>query len=94
MAAKPSPKTVKERKKANPCPEMVITIGETAGKVWQFLHQNGEASATRIAGEIKATTRDTERAIGWLAREGKLEFYEAQKGENIRLSGSSKSLPR
>lgn len=85
MAAKSSPKTAKETKKGRPCPEATCTVGETAGRAWQFLNQNGEGSATRIATEIKATTRDTERAIGWLAREGKLEFYEAQKGENIRL---------
>jgi len=72
-----------------PLPETRIVIGETAGRVWQYLHQNGEASASRIARGIKATARETERAIGWLAREGKLEFLGAKNGEIIRLSGSA-----
>jgi hypothetical protein len=71
---------------ATPSPETVTIIGETAGKVWCFLRERGDGSVSRIAKGTGATTREVERAIGWLAREGKLEFLKTQRGEIVRLT--------
>ena len=51
---------------------MIDAIGETAGKVWKFLHQNGEANLNQIKKNVKADPNLILQAIGWLAREGKL----------------------
>jgi len=60
-------------------------IGVAAGKIWSYLNQNGQASPSQI---VRATgmPRDlVQRAIGWLARENKLEFEKGKKGESIQL---------
>ena len=51
---------------------MSEVIGDTAGKVWQFLQSNGAATSNQIQKGIKADTALTNQAIGWLAREHKL----------------------
>ena len=54
-------------------------IGETAGKVWQFLKTNGPAPAKKIEKGIGENAALTNQAIGWLAREGKLAVDRTQK---------------
>ena len=54
-------------------------IGETAGKVWQFLKTNGSAPVNKIQKGIGENAVLTNQAIGWLAREGKLAINRAQK---------------
>ncbi len=51
---------------------MSKAIGKVAGKLWAYLDENESASPSRIAKEIKASEKDLQRAIGWLAREGKI----------------------
>ncbi len=48
-------------------------IGTAAGVVWRFLDQSGPASASRIKKELPLSPGMVERAIGWLAREHKIE---------------------
>ncbi len=58
---------------------MEETIGKAAGDVWQHLKQNGPTSAAKLKTELKLSATLVERAIGWLAREGKL--LESKKGK-------------
>jgi len=51
---------------------MIDSIGDTAGKVWKFLHQTGEANLNQIKKNVKADPNLILQAIGWLAREDKL----------------------
>ncbi len=51
---------------------MIDLIGETAGKVWKFLRQQGEANLNQIKKNVKADPNLILQAIGWLAREDKL----------------------
>ncbi len=51
---------------------MVETIGEVAGKLWDYLKENESASPSRIAKEINVSKNELQRAIGWLAREEKI----------------------
>jgi len=53
---------------------MISKIGETAGKVWEFLEENGEASLTQLKKGVKADPNLILQAIGWLAREDKLRI--------------------
>ena len=58
-------------------------IGETAGKVWQFLKQNGPAPAKKIEKGISENAALTHQAIGWLARESKVAVDRSQKNNPI-----------
>ena len=51
---------------------MIQPIGETAGKVWRLLNENGEASLSQLKRGIKTDPNLILQAIGWLAREDKL----------------------
>ena len=53
---------------------MTNAIGETAGKVWKFLDQKGEATLNQMKKGIKADPNLILQAIGWLAREDKLQI--------------------
>ncbi|HEY5596081.1 MAG TPA: winged helix-turn-helix domain-containing protein [Candidatus Bipolaricaulota bacterium] len=47
-------------------------IGETAGRVWQFLKDNGKSSLSNLERQIDAPNRMVHMAVGWLAREDKV----------------------
>ena len=64
---------------------MSDSIGNTAGKIWDFLDKNGPASATKITTVTKLTKSEIHRAIGWLACEGKLDFETKGRNETISL---------
>ena len=58
-------------------------IGINAGKVWQFLDQNGESSISEIRKALSMKNMDVRMALGWLARENKIFFFEEE--ENLRV---------
>lgn len=64
---------------------MENSIGTAAGKIWQFLDQNGPSSSTKIANETGVNKNDVQRAIGWLAREEKIAFEQKGRTELISL---------
>jgi hypothetical protein len=51
---------------------MIQSIGDTAGKVWKFLNEKGEANLNQLKKGVKADPNLILQAIGWLAREDKL----------------------
>jgi len=58
---------------------MIQVIGETAGKVWKFLHEKGEANLTQLKKGVKADPNLILQAIGWLAREDKLQINKKER---------------
>ncbi len=60
-------------------------IGAIAGMIWQFLNSNNQVSASKLVKEIEASRDLVMQGIGWLAREGKLEFVAKQKGKQRQL---------
>jgi len=61
------------------------TIGETAGMVWHALSEHGPMSLTKLVKQI-ATPHDTVmQAIGWLAREGKIQISGTPRGRTVSL---------
>lgn len=58
-------------------------IGTAAGVVWRVLNLHGEMTVTQLKQEVQLSGSMVERAIGWLAREGKIE--ELQQGRTTRL---------
>lgn len=61
-------------------------IGETAGRVWRLLDREGPQSLTEIKKKIDAKGDLVPNALGWLAREGKVEFLADKKGYRIKLT--------
>ena len=59
-------------------------IGETAGKVWNYLQAHEKATLTSVEKALKAPRPVFHMAVGWLAREGKIEFHEENR--TVRLS--------
>jgi DNA-binding MarR family transcriptional regulator len=60
-------------------------IGDAAGKIWKYLNKNGEASVSKITKDTGLGKNDVQRAIGWLSKEGKLEFSISGRAETLSL---------
>jgi hypothetical protein len=58
-------------------------IGHVAGEVWGLLHSNGDQTLAAIKKSIDAPADLIVAAVGWLAREGKLNF--ASDGRTVKL---------
>ena len=60
-------------------------IGENAGLVWGAL-QNGAQGIKALKKATKLKNEDLFLALGWLAREGKLTFTEAEADTIVALA--------
>ena len=60
-------------------------IGETAGKVWQFLNQHGPTSSSKLVKELELSRDLVMQGVGWLAREEKIEFRAGKRSKQIAL---------
>jgi hypothetical protein len=59
-------------------------IGQVAGEVWHLLSANGGQSLAAIKKSIDGPSELVMAGVGWLAREGKLEF--ASSGRSLKVS--------
>lgn len=64
---------------------MSQTIGEAAGKIWAFLDENGPSSPSKVSKETGIAKNDLQRAIGWLAREEKIDIELNGRMETLSL---------
>ena len=64
---------------------MADVIGHAAGKLWKYLNENGVSSATKLTKETKLDAKVVQRAIGWLAKEGKVTIEAKGRTEIIAL---------
>ncbi len=64
---------------------MLESIGSIAGAIWHYLEDNTEATITKLTREIGETERTVLMGVGWLAREGKLDFEQRKQGTYITL---------
>ncbi|HSE90274.1 MAG TPA: winged helix-turn-helix domain-containing protein [Candidatus Binatia bacterium] len=60
-------------------------IGETAGLVWNFLQSNGDCSLSALEKGVEAPRSMVSMAVGWLAREGKIEVKDEKRAVRIVL---------
>ncbi|MFH0883862.1 MAG: winged helix-turn-helix domain-containing protein [bacterium] len=63
---------------------MENTIGTAAGVLWHYLSQHGSSSVAKLKKEVQLTPSMLDRAIGWLAREGKI--VESKSGKSIEIT--------
>ena len=66
-------------------PSHTSQIGKTAGLVWNFLNDNGSISLAKLAKQIDAPRDLVMQAVGWLAREGKVDIEESGRAKTVSL---------
>lgn len=65
---------------------MVIQrIGETAGRIWHTLDEEGELRISTLKRQVDAPEPIVYMALGWLAREDKLEVEPQGRTFVVRL---------
>ena len=64
----------------------VETIGTWAGLVWNALNEKDVLGNKEIKKATKLKDKELYAAIGWLAREGKLNIAESEDGKELGLS--------
>lgn len=60
-------------------------IGNTAGSIYDLLNNHSEMTATAIKKELGLKDSSLYMALGWLAREGNLEFGKKGSATTIAL---------
>jgi hypothetical protein len=61
-------------------------IGQNAGKIWNLLHEHGEIDVSSICKFSKISEKDIFSALGWLARENKIEAKKKVKTKQLSFS--------
>ncbi|MGD9489215.1 MAG: winged helix-turn-helix domain-containing protein [Calditrichaceae bacterium] len=64
---------------------MKYKIGEMSGKVWQTLRRDGEMTISQLKNALSADAFLLNAAIGWLAREDKIEVVKYRNTVKIYL---------
>jgi Mn-dependent DtxR family transcriptional regulator len=67
-------------------------VGETAGQIWDLLKKKGEVNMAEVPKILKEKSTVVHQAIGWLARENKIEYRTADAKIFISLPESEKIL--
>ena len=67
--------------------DCVQQIGTVAGLVWKTLYEEQPMSIAKLARTVEAPRDIVMQAVGWLAREGKVDITDTSRGRVIRLNG-------
>ena len=60
-------------------------VGETAGKVWELLSSEGPQTLAQLKKKVKGSGEVLSFAVGWLAREDKVEVGFEKKTIQLQL---------
>ncbi len=60
-------------------------VGETAGKVWQLLSRDGPQTLAQAKKKLNVESELLNLAIGWLAREDKVDVSRDKKDIRVQL---------
>jgi hypothetical protein len=66
---------------------MFEEIGIAAGAIWQALDTNGEMTLAKLKKEVDAEGALFDWAVGWLAREDKIEMMRDKRSYRVWLKG-------
>ena len=69
-----------------PLSEDVDAIGTVAGRIWNYLNDEGSVTMTRLARDLDAPRDTVMQGVGWLAREGKIKFSKNARSRQIQLN--------
>ncbi len=65
--------------------EIKQQVGLTAGKIWRQLSEGGPQTLTQLKKRIDGRADLVNFAIGWLAREDKVEIVQEKKNFRLQL---------
>jgi hypothetical protein len=65
-----------------------MQIGKTAGVVWKTLAESGPLTLAKLVKTVGEPRDMVMQAIGWLAREDKLDIVDERRSRVISLRGS------
>lgn len=60
-------------------------IGDTAGTIWHALNDRGPMSLAKVFEHVGGNRDVVMQAVGWLAREGKIDIAETKRGKIVSL---------
>ena len=60
-------------------------IGDTAGRVWKILCENGPLSMAKLVKAVGEPRDTVMQALGWLARENKISIDEEGRSRIVSL---------
>jgi transcription initiation factor IIE alpha subunit len=60
---------------------LTVKIGENAGKIWRLLFAEGELNTRYISEALNMEEKEVQSALGWLAREGKIQIRRTRKNK-------------
>lgn len=66
--------------------EEIERIGTAAGLIWRYLNEQGPVTLSRLARELDEPRDIVMQGVGWLAREGKITFFEGARSKQIMLT--------
>ena len=69
---------------------MKTKIGEMAGKVWKTLGEKEEVVVSRLPQILKEKGEIVYQALGWLAKEGKVDFHKKEGRTFVSLSSEER----
>jgi hypothetical protein len=65
--------------------EINAQVGEAAGEVWHLLNNEGPQTFAQLKKKLKQTEGRLNLALGWLAREDKIQIIEEKKNLRVQL---------
>lgn len=78
-------KSLLKRGTSNQEEQMMETIGQSAGQIWEYLHANGEVSLSKMRKDLDLAGNFAEMGLGWLAREDKIEMFRNGSHTKVKL---------
>jgi len=67
-------------------------IGEMAGRVWKTLGERDEVAVSRLPQILKEKGEVVYQALGWLAKEGKIDFHKKEGKTFVSLSHEEREI--
>jgi hypothetical protein len=65
--------------------EINVRVGETAGKVWNLLNEEGPQTLAQLKKKLNGSGELLSFALGWLAREDKVDIKQEKKTVKVAL---------
>ncbi len=71
---------------------MKTRIGEVAGSVWRILGEKETVDVSKLPRMLKEKGEVVYQALGWLAREDKVEFHKREGKTFVSLNSEERRL--
>jgi hypothetical protein len=65
--------------------EINVQVGETAGKIWHLLNDDGPQTSAQLKKRLDGSGELLSFALGWLAREDKVNITQEKKMVKVAL---------